>query len=102
MDGLELSGKTTLNLAMMMAAQKAGGKRVLVGVEHVFSPAYAEPLGANVANPIPTFDKGYTANETLGIIGIEPANDGVYDFDVVAVAAKSGCVDRDWTFLGII
>ena len=46
--GPESSGKTTLTLQVIAAAQKAGGTAAFVDAEHALDPVYAERLGVNV------------------------------------------------------
>jgi recombination protein RecA len=46
--GPESSGKTTLTLQVIAAAQKAGGTAAFVDAEHALDPVYAEKLGVNV------------------------------------------------------
>ncbi|MCU7939264.1 MAG: recombinase RecA [gamma proteobacterium symbiont of Bathyaustriella thionipta] len=45
--GPESSGKTTLTLQVIAAAQKAGGTAAFVDAEHALDPVYAEKLGVN-------------------------------------------------------
>ncbi|MCP3852544.1 MAG: recombinase RecA [Gammaproteobacteria bacterium] len=45
--GPESSGKTTLTLQVIAAAQKAGGTAAFVDAEHALDPVYAERLGVN-------------------------------------------------------
>jgi hypothetical protein len=42
------SGKTTLSLHAIAAAQKRGETAAFIDVEHAFDPNYAEALGINV------------------------------------------------------
>ncbi len=46
--GPESSGKTTLTLHAVAAAQKAGGVAAFVDAEHALDPVYAEKLGVNI------------------------------------------------------
>ncbi len=48
--GPEGSGKTTLCLALIAQAQKAGGNAVFVDVEHAMDPRYARLLGVDLDN----------------------------------------------------
>lgn len=48
--GPESSGKTTLTLHVIAAAQKAGGTAAFVDAEHALDPVYAEKLGVDVEN----------------------------------------------------
>ena len=46
--GPEASGKTTLALHIVGAAQKAGGEAAYIDVEHALEPAYARALGVDI------------------------------------------------------
>ena len=46
--GPESSGKTTLCLALIAQAQRAGGNAVFIDVEHALDPRYARVVGVNV------------------------------------------------------
>jgi recombination protein RecA len=46
--GPESSGKTTLTLHVVAAAQKAGGMAAFVDAEHAMDPAYAKKIGVNL------------------------------------------------------
>jgi len=48
--GPESSGKTTLCLALIAQAQRAGGNAVFIDVEHALDPRYARVVGVNVDN----------------------------------------------------
>ena len=48
--GPESSGKTTLCLALIAQAQKAGGNAVFVDVEHALDPRYARIVGVDTDN----------------------------------------------------
>jgi recombination protein RecA len=48
--GPESSGKTTLALQVIAAAQKAGGSCAIVDAEHALDPTYAAKLGCNIEN----------------------------------------------------
>ena len=48
--GPESSGKTTLALQVIAAAQKAGGHCAIIDAEHALDPSYAGKLGCNVEN----------------------------------------------------
>ncbi|MDR0905976.1 MAG: recombinase RecA [Oscillospiraceae bacterium] len=48
--GPESSGKTTLALHVVAAAQKAGGEAAFIDVEHALEPAYARALGVDIDN----------------------------------------------------
>ena len=48
--GPESSGKTTLCLALIAQAQKAGGNAVFVDVEHALDPRYARIVGVDIEN----------------------------------------------------
>ncbi|NDV62095.1 recombinase RecA [Puniceicoccales bacterium CK1056] len=48
--GPESSGKTTLCLALIAQAQRAGGNAVFVDVEHALDPRYARIVGVDIDN----------------------------------------------------
>jgi len=48
--GPESSGKTTLTLTMIAAAQRVGGTAVFIDAEHALQPSYAKMLGVDVDN----------------------------------------------------
>ena len=48
--GPESSGKTTLALHIVAAAQKAGGEAAFIDAEHALDPVYAKALGVNTDN----------------------------------------------------
>ena len=48
--GPESSGKTTLCLALIAQAQRAGGNAVFIDVEHALDPRYARTVGVAVDN----------------------------------------------------
>jgi recombination protein RecA len=48
--GPESSGKTTLCLALLAQAQRAGGNAVFIDVEHALDPRYARIVGVDVDN----------------------------------------------------
>ncbi|MCC5833706.1 MAG: recombinase RecA [Opitutales bacterium] len=48
--GPESSGKTTLCLALIAQAQRAGGNAVFVDVEHALDPRYARTVGVDIEN----------------------------------------------------
>lgn len=48
--GPESSGKTTLCLALIAEAQRAGGNAVFIDVEHALDPRYARLVGVDVDN----------------------------------------------------
>ena len=48
--GPESSGKTTLALHIVAAAQAAGGEAAFIDVEHALEPAYARALGVDIDN----------------------------------------------------
>src|SRR5882757_7857609 len=48
--GPESSGKTTLTLTLIAAAQKRGGLAAFIDVEHALDPQYAKKLGVNLAD----------------------------------------------------
>lgn len=48
--GHESSGKTTLALTLIAAAQKTGGTCAFIDAEHALDPKYAKQLGVNLEN----------------------------------------------------
>lgn len=48
--GPESSGKTTVSLHAIAAAQKAGGTAAFIDAEHALDPKYAENLGVDIEN----------------------------------------------------
>jgi recombination protein RecA len=48
--GPESSGKTTLCLALIAQAQRAGGNAVFIDVEHALDPRYARIVGVDIEN----------------------------------------------------
>jgi recombination protein RecA len=48
--GPESSGKTTLTLQVIAAAQRAGGTAAFIDAEHALDPGYASKLGVDVPN----------------------------------------------------
>lgn len=48
--GPESSGKTTLSLHVIAAAQKAGGMAAFIDAEHALDPQYAKKIGVDVEN----------------------------------------------------
>ncbi|MFZ9530815.1 MAG: recombinase RecA, partial [Burkholderiales bacterium] len=50
--GPESSGKTTLTLQVIAAAQRAGGTAAFIDAEHALDPVYAGKLGVDVPNLI--------------------------------------------------
>ena len=45
--GPESSGKTTVALSIIAAAQKAGGEAAFIDAEHALDPVYAKALGVD-------------------------------------------------------
>lgn len=48
--GPESSGKTTLALQVIAAAQKSGGQCAIIDAEHALDPSYAAKLGCDIEN----------------------------------------------------
>ena len=48
--GPESSGKTTVSLHAIAAAQKAGGTAAFIDAEHALDPKYAQNLGVDIEN----------------------------------------------------
>lgn len=63
--GPESSGKTTLALHVVAAAQKAGGIAAFVDAEHAFDPSYATKLGVNLDDLL--FSQPDTGEQALEI-----------------------------------
>ncbi len=74
--GPESSGKTTVALHAIAAAQKAGGSVAFVDAEHALDPTYAKNLGVNV-------DELYVAQPDTGEQALE----------IVEALVRSGAID---------
>ena len=74
--GPEASGKTTLALHVVAAAQKAGGEAAYIDVEHALEPAYARALGVNVEDML-----------------VSQPDTGEQALDITEALVRSGAVD---------
>lgn len=74
--GPESSGKTTLALQVIAAAQKAGGTCAFVDAEHALDPSYAKKLGINL-------------DELL----ISQPDTGEQSLEIVDTLVRSGAID---------
>ena len=88
--GPESSGKTTLTLHAIAAAQKAGGIAAFIDAEHAFDRFYAEKLGVDVDNlVISQPDNGEQALEIMENLIRSGAIDIVVVDSVAALTPKS-------------
>jgi len=74
--GSEASGKTTVALQIVAAAQRAGGFAVYIDTEYAFNPDYAEKIGV----------------DTKELYVAQP-NDGEEAFEVCEAMVRSGAID---------
>ena len=74
--GPEASGKTTLALHVVAAAQKAGGEAAYIDVEHALEPAYARALGVDIDSLL-----------------ISQPDTGEQALDITEALVRSGAVD---------
>jgi len=74
--GPESSGKTTLALHVVAAAQKAGGEAAYVDAEHALEPAYARALGVDIDSLL-----------------IAQPDTGEQALEITEVLVRSGAVD---------
>jgi len=88
--GPESSGKTTLTLQAVAAAQKAGGTAAFVDAEHALDPIYAEKLGVNVDELLVSQpDTGEQALEITDMLVRSGAIDIVVIDSVAALTPKA-------------
>jgi recombination protein RecA len=88
--GPESSGKTTLTLQVIAAAQKAGGTAAFVDAEHALDPSYAEKLGVNIAELLVSQpDTGEQALEITDMLVRSGAVDVVVVDSVAALTPKA-------------
>jgi len=88
--GPESSGKTTLTLQVVGAAQKAGGTAAFVDAEHALDPSYAEKLGVNVDDLLVSQpDTGEQALEIADMLVRSGAVDVVVVDSVAALTPKA-------------
>jgi recombination protein RecA len=74
--GPESSGKTTLTLHMVAAAQAAGGVAAFIDAEHALDPAYAQKLGVD-----------------LDSLLISQPDNGEQALDITETLVRSGALD---------
>ncbi len=88
--GPESSGKTTLTLQAVAAAQEAGGTAAFVDAEHALDPIYAEKLGVNVDELLVSQpDTGEQALEITDMLVRSGAVDIVVVDSVAALTPKA-------------
>jgi len=88
--GPESSGKTTLTLQVVAAAQRAGGTAAFVDAEHALDPAYAGKLGVNVDDLLVSQpDTGEQALEITDMLVRSGAVDVVVVDSVAALTPKA-------------
>lgn len=88
--GPESSGKTTLTLQVIAAAQKAGKTCAFVDAEHALDPVYAENLGVNIDELlISQPDTGEQALEICDMLVRSAAVDLVIVDSVAALTPKA-------------
>jgi recombination protein RecA len=88
--GPESSGKTTLTLQVIAAAQRAGGTAAFVDAEHALDPAYAGKLGVNVDDLLVSQpDTGEQALEITDMLVRSGAVDVVVVDSVAALTPKA-------------
>lgn len=88
--GPESSGKTTLTLQVIAAAQKMGGKAAFIDAEHALDPQYAEKLGVDVKELLVSQpDTGEQALEITDMLVRSAAVDVVVVDSVAALTPKA-------------
>jgi recombination protein RecA len=88
--GPESSGKTTLTLSVIAAAQRAGGTAAFVDAEHALDPSYAEKLGVNVKELLVSQpDTGEQALEITDMLVRSGAVDVIVVDSVAALTPKA-------------
>ena len=88
--GPEASGKTTLTLQAVAAAQKAGGTAAFIDAEHALDPVYAEKLGVNVEDLLVSQpDTGEQALEIADMLVRSGAVDIIVVDSVAALTPKA-------------
>ncbi|MBT6278164.1 MAG: recombinase RecA [Chromatiales bacterium] len=88
--GPESSGKTTLTLQVVAAAQRLGGTAAFVDAEHALDPLYAEKLGVNVDDLLVSQpDTGEQALEIADMLVRSSAIDVVVVDSVAALTPKA-------------
>lgn len=88
--GPESSGKTTLTLQVVAAAQRAGGTAAFIDAEHALDPTYAAKLGVNVDELLLSQpDTGEQALEITDMLVRSGAIDVVVVDSVAALTPKA-------------
>ncbi len=88
--GPESSGKTTLTLHVVAAAQKLGGTAAFVDAEHALDPAYAEKLGVAIDDLLVSQpDTGEQALEITDMLVRSGAVDVIVVDSVAALTPKA-------------
>jgi recombination protein RecA len=88
--GPESSGKTTLTLQVIAAAQRAGGTAAFVDAEHALDPTYAEKLGVKVDDLLVSQpDTGEQALEITDMLVRSNAVDIIVIDSVAALTPKA-------------
>ena len=88
--GPEASGKTTLALHVVAAAQKAGGEAAYIDVEHALDPVYAEALGVDINNLLVSQpDTGEQAMEICEALVRSGAIDAIVVDSVAAMVPRA-------------
>ena len=87
--GPESSGKTTLTLQVIAAAQRAGGTAAFIDAEHALDPIYAGKLGVDVPNLI--ISQPDTGEQGLEIADMLVRSGGV---DVIVIDSVAALTPR--------
>ena len=87
--GPESSGKTTLTLQVIAAAQRAGGTAAFIDAEHALDPVYAGKLGVDVPNLI--ISQPDTGEQGLEIADMLVRSGGV---DVIVIDSVAALTPR--------
>lgn len=88
--GPESSGKTTLSLQVIAAAQKTGGKAAFIDAEHALDPQYAGRLGVDVDELLVSQpDTGEQALEVTDMLVRSAAVDVIVIDSVAALTPKA-------------
>ena len=87
--GPESSGKTSLTLSVIAAAQKAGGTAAFIDAEHALDTQYAAKLGVNLTDLL--ISQPYTGEQALEITDMLVRSGSV---DVVVVDSVAALTPR--------
>lgn len=88
--GPESSGKTTVALSVIAAAQKAGGEAAFIDAEHALDPVYAKALGVDIDSLLVSQpDNGEQALEITEALVRSGAIDVIVVDSVAALVPKS-------------